>query len=150
MGHQHKYPSEGKLDIPEAPKQKEMTKPVMDADHEVKFTPKTEEKPPVPKDLSGPKFSLEDREHVYTGLDLNLDQERPRKVTTELIAPIYADEERDMKTHHFKANHDKCQCNVNVVSTLTEISFLFTGSGHARGNDPTPSGKSKINPYMIT
>ena len=51
---------------------------------------------------SGPKFKLEDREHVYTGIDMTLDQERPRKVTTELVAPIYADEEHNLTTHHFK------------------------------------------------
>ena len=53
VAHQHKFPEGGKLDVPEAPKPKDLTKPVMETDHKSQFAPNPEDKPPVPPDLAG-------------------------------------------------------------------------------------------------
>ena len=55
ISHQHKFPADGKLDVPSAPKDKEQKLPIYDAPHKSTFeTPiGYKDKPPVPKDLTG-------------------------------------------------------------------------------------------------
>ena len=57
VGHQHKFPAGGKMNVPEAPQEKPMPMPVYKADHKSNFEyPKGDlDKPPLPKDLKGEK-----------------------------------------------------------------------------------------------
>ena len=59
VSHQHKFPADGKLDVPSAPKDKEQKLPIYDAPHKSTFeTPiGYKDKPPVPQDLTGIKSS---------------------------------------------------------------------------------------------
>lgn len=67
----------------------------MDVDHQAKYLPKQEElrqsRTSPHKELKAPTFKIE-RDHSFTGLELNMDKEKPVKAV-ELLAPVYASEE---------------------------------------------------------
>ena len=56
LEHQHKFPADGKMQVPSAPKEIKQTKPVLEgADHKSKFEyPAGDlDRPEIPKDLQG-------------------------------------------------------------------------------------------------
>jgi len=67
----------------------------LDVDHQAKYLPKQEElrqsRTSPHKELKAPTFKIE-RDHSFTGLELNMDKEKPVKAV-ELLAPVYASEE---------------------------------------------------------
>ena len=76
-----------------------------DADHSSHFNPPADKKPPLPKQLLGPKFKDVDREHSFTGLEKELDMEQGEedrgKKGRDLIAPIYTPEQQE-QVNRFK------------------------------------------------
>ena len=103
---QHKFPEGGKDSMIVPPNLPTSQKyPVTDSDHSVKFNPPLDKKPPLPKELLGPKFKDVNREHSFTGIEKDLDleqgeEDRSKKVR-ELVAPVYTPEQQD-QVNRFK------------------------------------------------
>ena len=72
---QHKFPEGGKDTTVHSKPQAPQPYPVTDSDHSVKFNPRMDKKPPIPKELMGPKFKDVDIQHSYTGIEKQLDME---------------------------------------------------------------------------
>ena len=52
--------------------------------------------------FAAPTYKV-DRENLYSGIDMDLDKEKPAKLTTELIGPNYASGDQEkMATNHLK------------------------------------------------
>ena len=83
----HKFPEGGRDSmLVDVHPPKTQTYPVTDSDHSVKFNPSMDKKPPLPKELLGPKFKDVNREHSFTGIEKDLDMEEGAVSYTHLRA----------------------------------------------------------------
>jgi len=89
---QHKFPPDAAAPgDASGGKPKEMTFPVPDVDHGSHYRPEKPGAPGVDPELAGPKLKLPDRQHNFTGLDMevNTELEAAKKAATGLTGPVY-------------------------------------------------------------